>query len=134
MVHELSHLKYREHSPAFWSLLKTQLPDYESQKQWLARNESQLCPRKLVEAGEVPAPDTLEELGFFAEHAGADNPAGVLVAVGTGAMDLEEEPDDEEDLTVRGVRGATAANRLVFRQLLIWVVVIAALTLYGWTL
>jgi membrane protein required for beta-lactamase induction len=31
------------------------------------------------------------------------------------------------------VRGATAANALVFRLLLIWVVVIAALTLYGWT-
>jgi hypothetical protein len=31
------------------------------------------------------------------------------------------------------VRGATAANRLVFRLLLIWAVVIGAMTLYGWT-
>jgi len=51
VVHELCHLKHRDHNPAFWSLLKTYLPNYEIQKQWLARNESQLCPRKLVEAG-----------------------------------------------------------------------------------
>jgi membrane protein required for beta-lactamase induction len=62
----------------------------------------------------------------------------LLAAVGNGAMDLDRTLDaesrDEEDSSARAVRGATAANRLVFRQLLIWVVVIAALTLYGWTL
>ena len=41
--------------------------------------------------------------------------------------------EDDEDLAERGTRGATAANRLVFRLLLIWAVVIAAMTLYGWT-
>lgn len=56
----------------------------------------------------------------------------LLDRVGTGAMALQEDEDDV--LQERGVRGASAANRLVFRQLLIWVVVIAALTLYGWTL
>ncbi len=56
----------------------------------------------------------------------------LLAAVGTGAMALESHDDDE--IQERGIRGASAANRLVFRQLLIWLVVIAALTLYGWTL
>jgi AmpE protein len=56
----------------------------------------------------------------------------LLSTVGKGAMHLEEHKDD--DLQERGVYGATAANRIVFRQLLIWVVFIAALTLYGWTL
>ena len=62
----------------------------------------------------------------------AENNELLLAAVGTGAMALEEGEDD--DFKERGVRGASAANRLVFRQLLIWLVVIAALTLYGWTL
>jgi AmpE protein len=62
----------------------------------------------------------------------AENNELLLAAVGTGAMALEEGEDD--DVQERGVRGASAANRLVFRQLLIWLVVIAALTLYGWTL
>jgi AmpE protein len=62
----------------------------------------------------------------------AENNELLLAAVGTGAMALEEGEDD--DPQERGVRGASAANRLVFRQLLIWLVVIAALTLYGWTL
>lgn len=55
----------------------------------------------------------------------------LLSTVGKGAMDLQEHSDD--NLQERGVYGATAANRLVFRQLLIWVVLVAALTLYGWT-
>jgi AmpE protein len=53
----------------------------------------------------------------------------LLARVGVGALALHEE--DGEDLTARGVRGATAANRLVFRLLLIWFVIIAAMTLYG---
>jgi AmpE protein len=55
----------------------------------------------------------------------------LLARVGTAALALNDDPD--EDLVSRGVRGATAANRLVFRLLLIWAVVIAAMTLYGWT-
>ena len=38
-----------------------------------------------------------------------------------------------DDLVQRTIRGATAANSLVFRLLMIWAVVIAAMTLYGWT-
>ncbi|MDH3338124.1 MAG: regulatory signaling modulator protein AmpE [Gammaproteobacteria bacterium] len=55
----------------------------------------------------------------------------LLARVGAAALALVDESG--EDLTARGVRGATAANQLVFRLLLIWAVVIAAMTLYGWT-
>jgi len=55
----------------------------------------------------------------------------LLARVGSGALALHDE--EGEDLCDRGVRGATAANQLVFRLLLIWAVVIAALTLHGWT-
>lgn len=55
----------------------------------------------------------------------------LLARVGVGALALVDDLD--EDLVTRGVRGATAANRLVFRLLLISAVVIAAMTLYGWT-
>jgi AmpE protein len=55
----------------------------------------------------------------------------LLARVGVAALALRDE--DDEDLAQRAVRGATAANGLVFRLLLIWAVVIAAMTLYGWT-
>lgn len=67
-----------------------------------------------------PAPETLSEAS-----------EELLARVGIGALALHDESDEE--LKERGVRGATAANRLVFRLLVIWAVVIAALTLYGWT-
>jgi len=54
----------------------------------------------------------------------------LLSRVGLAALDLD---DDVDDLTERSVSGATAARRLVFRLLLIWGFVIAAMTLYGWT-
>ena len=55
----------------------------------------------------------------------------LLARVGVGALALSD--DSDEDLVTRGVRGATAANRLVFRLLMISAVIIAAMTLYGWT-
>ncbi|MGI9270918.1 MAG: regulatory signaling modulator protein AmpE [Woeseiaceae bacterium] len=55
----------------------------------------------------------------------------LLARVGVSALALID--NDEEDLQQRGVRGATAANRLVFRLLLIWAVIISAMTLYGLT-
>lgn len=55
----------------------------------------------------------------------------LLARVGTSALYLHDEPG--EDLAERGVRGATAANRLVFRLFLIWAVIISAMTLYGLT-
>ena len=66
-------------------------------------------------------------------HAGtpSENSERLLARVGVAALALESGAD--EDLTARGIRGATAAKRLVFRLLLIWAVIIAAMTLYGWT-
>lgn len=55
----------------------------------------------------------------------------LLARVGVAALDLDD--DDDESPVERAVRGATAANRLVFRLLMIYAVVIAAMTLYGWT-
>ena len=56
----------------------------------------------------------------------------LLGRVGTGALALRD-IDGESD-TDRGVRGATAANGLVMRALFIWAAVVAAMTLYGWSL
>ena len=55
----------------------------------------------------------------------------LLARVGVAAMALPEL--DDESISERGVRGATAANGLVFRLLFIWAAVIAAMTLYGLT-
>ena len=55
----------------------------------------------------------------------------LLARVGVAALALSD--DDAEELTQRGIRGAMAANRLVFRLLIIWAVIIAAMTLYGLT-
>ena len=38
VVHELCHIKIKSHSPRFWSLLKSVLPDYEKRRQWLRLN------------------------------------------------------------------------------------------------
>lgn len=61
----------------------------------------------------------------------AEDNENLLARVGVAALALTD--DDDEDLIQRGVRGATAANRLVFRSLLIWAVIISAMTLYGLT-
>jgi len=55
----------------------------------------------------------------------------LLARVGIAALSLRD--DEDETVSERGVRGALAANKLVFRLLLIWAVVIAAMTLYGFT-
>jgi len=55
----------------------------------------------------------------------------LLARVGTAALALADKPD--ESVTERGIRGAIAANQLVFRLLIIWAVIISAMTLYGLT-
>ena len=55
----------------------------------------------------------------------------LLARVGVAALALQDKPG--ESMTERGARGAAAANRLVFRLLLIWAVIISAMTLYGLT-
>jgi len=55
----------------------------------------------------------------------------MLARIGVGALalhDIEGEAD-----AARGIRGARAANGMVFRLLFIWAAVIAAMTLYGWS-
>jgi len=61
----------------------------------------------------------------------SEHSENLLARVGTAALALQDNPD--ESITERGVRGAAAANRLVFRLLLIWAVIISAMTLYGLT-
>jgi predicted metal-dependent hydrolase len=39
VVHELCHLRHRNHDRGFWSLVGSILPDWESRKDWLDRNE-----------------------------------------------------------------------------------------------
>lgn len=55
----------------------------------------------------------------------------LLARVGIGALALQD--IDGESEAERGIRGATAANRIVFRLFVIWAAVIAAMTLYGWS-
>jgi AmpE protein len=56
----------------------------------------------------------------------------LLARVGVGALSLQEIKG--ESMSDRGVRGATAANGMVFRLFIIWAAVIAAMTLYGTSL
>lgn len=67
-----------------------------------------------------------------AEHAATtwEGNQQLLARVGQGAMSLVD--TDEETIEERGIRGARTAKELTFRLLIIWTVVIAALTLYGW--
>lgn len=55
----------------------------------------------------------------------------LLARVGVAALALQDLPG--ETATERAIRGAEAANHLVFKLLLIWAVIIAAMTLYGLT-
>lgn len=55
----------------------------------------------------------------------------LLARVGVAALALQDRAD--ESITERGIRGAQAAKKLVFRLLLLWAVVVAAMTLYGFT-
>ncbi|SFE02453.1 hypothetical protein SAMN05216238_107106 [Lentibacillus persicus] len=38
IVHELAHLIVQDHSPEFWKIVKSILPDYEERKEWLRVN------------------------------------------------------------------------------------------------
>lgn len=76
-----------------------------------------------IAALRAPAEDRAESISDKSEQ--------LLARVGVAALALQDLPD--ETIAERGIRGATAANKLVFRQLLIWAVIIAAMTLYGAT-
>lgn len=38
IVHELAHLKVKNHSSAFWKVVETYLPGYQNQRKWLKQN------------------------------------------------------------------------------------------------
>jgi predicted metal-dependent hydrolase len=38
LIHELAHIKEKNHSGRFWSYLESILPDYRNQRQWLKEN------------------------------------------------------------------------------------------------
>ena len=42
VVHELTHLKYSNHSKEFWQTIETIIPDYEDRLEWLKINGRQL--------------------------------------------------------------------------------------------
>ena len=42
VVHELCHLKHLNHSPTYWRSVKTEIPDYDSCRQWLRIHEGEL--------------------------------------------------------------------------------------------
>jgi predicted metal-dependent hydrolase len=47
VVHELCHLRHRNHDKAFWSLVGSILPDWETRKAWLDGNEHFLNLRRV---------------------------------------------------------------------------------------
>ena len=46
VIHELCHLKEMNHSPAFWCLVASQMPDYQKAKEWL-KTEGQMLINRL---------------------------------------------------------------------------------------
>ncbi len=99
---------------------------------WLA-----FIPARLTAIGYATAGHFDEALAAIrtpAEQRDADTSEqneNLLARVGVAALALHEIPD--ESITARGIRGAAAAKQLVFRQLMIWAVIISAMTLYGLT-
>ncbi len=93
-------------------------------------------PARLTAFGYAMAGDFEGALSAWRVGGTVGVPAGVqnenlLERVGLGALALA--PLSGETDAERAVRGAQGASRLVFRSLLIWAAVIAAMTLYGWS-
>lgn len=51
VVHELCHIKHRDHSAAFWAEVARVLPDYKEKRAWLKKNGALLMAR--MRAGEL---------------------------------------------------------------------------------
>ena len=98
---------------------------------WLAWIPARLTAIGYAVAGHFDAALAAWRSGGAPAGTPSENSERLLARVGIAALALEE--DDDEELTARGIRGATAAKRMVFRLLLIWAVIISAMTLYGWT-
>ncbi len=46
IIHELAHLKIRNHGGAFWNLVESAIPDYKQKRKWLNQNASKISPAK----------------------------------------------------------------------------------------
>ncbi|SDG44470.1 hypothetical protein SAMN05216241_11320 [Limimonas halophila] len=42
VVHEVAHLRHRDHGPGFWSLVRGLMPEADAQRRWLRENGSRL--------------------------------------------------------------------------------------------
>ena len=53
VVHELSHITYKNHNPSFWARVKTVLPTYEDDQEWLKVNKKlmEIISRKRINGG-----------------------------------------------------------------------------------
>jgi len=99
---------------------------------WLAWIPARLTAVGYAAAGHMD--DALAALRAPTEDKDAttsERSENLLARVGIAALALQSRP--EETPTERAIRGAQAANHLVFKLLLIWAVIIAAMTLYGFT-
>ncbi len=43
VVHELVHIREKNHSPRFWNAVKAIIPDYKDHKAWLRKNQYRLA-------------------------------------------------------------------------------------------
>jgi AmpE protein len=99
---------------------------------WLA-----WIPARLTAIGYAMAGSFDGALGAWRDSADSkamppnEHSESLLARVGVGALSLRDL--DGESISERGVRGAIAANGMVYRLLFIWAAVIAAMTLYGWS-
>jgi membrane protein required for beta-lactamase induction len=95
-------------------------------------------PARLTAFGYVAAGHADDAIAAFRASAEqreaslSEHSENLLARVGVAALALQDR--DDESITERGVRGARAANKLVFRLLLFFAVIIAAMTLYGLSL
>jgi len=99
---------------------------------WLAWVPARLTAVGYAAAGHMD--DALAALRAPTEDKDAttsERSENLLARVGIAALALQSRPD--ETPMERAIRGAQAANHLVFKLLLIWAVIIAAMTLYGFT-
>lgn len=99
---------------------------------WLAWIPARLTAVGYAAAGHMD--DALAALRAPTEDKDAttsERSENLLARVGIAALALQGLPD--ETPAERAIRGAQAANHLVFKLLLIWAVIIAAMTLYGFT-
>ena len=99
---------------------------------WLAWIPARLTAVGYAAAGHMD--DALAALRAPTEDRDAttsERSENLLARVGIAALALQDRPD--ETATERAGRGAEAANHLVFKLLLIWAVIISAMTLYGLT-